>query len=692
VRLKGRTPNTFGIGALVRVLGGPVPLQSREMTAGGLYLSSSDPLLSFAAGTGDSLVVEVTWRDGSRSRIPDARPNRIYEVDQAGALPAAGAAAAPPPPDSAPPLFADLTDRLVHRHIEVFYDDAARQPLLPNSFAQLGPGASWLDLDGDGRDELLVAAGKTGRTGVFQSAGARFLPLDLGLPAAAGDQTTILQVPDGRGGSELLIGQSSYEAESAEAGRAMPSVIAVPLDARGRRAGPIGAAIPGDTAAIGPLALADYDQDGDLDLFVGGRIFPGAYPLSPSSRLYKNDGTGRFVLDSANTEVLRHLGMVTAALFSDLDQDGDPDLVVAIEWGPVKVLWNDHGRLVAGPTWGLDRYYSRWLGLASGDFDGDGRPDLVVTSWGRNLRVEADSARPLLLYFGNFDSDATLDLLPARYDPRLKGLAPLAGFARLSRAVPDIARRLVTFHAYADATVEQVLGPEARPPRVLHLGVNTFDHLVWLNRGDHFEPDPLPLEAQFAPAFAPVVADFDGDGIDDLVLSQNFFPTDLGTPRYDAGRALLLRGNGTGGFTPVSGRRSGLMVYGDQRGAAASDYDGDGRVDVVITQNGAATRLYRNQGARPGLRVGLVGPPGNPRAIGASVRLEYGERRGPLREVQAGSGYWSVNGSTQILGLREEPTGVLVRWPDGRTSEAAVPAGARELRISHHDETKPELR
>jgi hypothetical protein len=462
-------------------------------------------------------------------------------------------------------------------------------------------------------------------------------------------------------------------------------VLAVTLDAQGRRAGPITAAVPSDSASIGPMALADYDRDGDLDLIVGGRIYPGAYPLSPGSRLFRNDGAGRFALDSANTALLRHLGMVSAALFSDLNQDGWPDLVLAVEWGPVKVFWNHRGRFTQARDLGLDRYSSRWLGLASGDFDGDGRPDLVVTSWGRNARLQADRARPLYLYFGNFGMRNTLDVLLARDDPRLQGPAPLASFARLSRAVPDIAQRLRTFGAYADATVDQLLGPAASSaPR---LGANTFDHVLWLNRGSRFEANPLPLEAQLAPAFAPVVADFDGDGNEDLVLSQNFFPTDLGTPRYDAGRSLLLLGDGKGGFAAVAGQRSGLLVYGDQRGAAAADYDSDGRVDVVITQNGTATRLFRNLGARPGLRVRLDGPPGNPRGIGASLRLRSAaapggaSRLGPLREIQAGSGYWSMNGATQVLGYREQPATLLVRWPDGRTSEAAIPPGAREVRV-----------
>jgi len=203
--------------------------------------------------------------------------------------------------------------------------------------------------------------------------------------------------------------------------------------------------------------------------------------------------------------------------------------------------------------------------------------------------------------------------------------------------------------------------------------------MVFLNRGDHFDATPLPAEAQFAPAFYAGVADFDGDGFEDLFLSQNFYPTAVGLPRYDSGRSLLLAGDGKGGLTPVPGTRSGLVVYGDQRGAAYADFDHDGRLDIAVTQNGAATRLFRNRGAKPGLRVRLEGPRSNPDAVGAQVRVVYADRVGPVREIQAGSGYWSQNGAVQVFGLAGTPTEVWVRWPGGNATRMRVPLGAREI-------------
>ena len=388
----------------------------------------------------------------------------------------------------------------------------------------------------------------------------------------------------------------------------------------------------------------------------------------------------RLRLDTVNAPLFAGMGMVSSASFADLNGDGWPDLVVAIEWGTVRVFLNQSGRFQpATEIPGLAGRYSRWNGLATGDLDGDGRLDLVATSWGRNTEHHASDDRPLLLYFWPFGGRVRPGLVLAQHDARIGGPAPLATFERLRLTLPNVPQEIRTFGMYADATVDQVLGPLA--PRSIRLGATTLDHTVFLNRGDRFEARPLPFEAQCAPAFYAGIADFDGDGNEDLVLSQNFFATEIATPRYDAGRGLLLLGDGAGGLEPVPGQRSGLLVYGEQRGAAYADFDRDGRLDLAISQNGAPTRLFRNAGARPGLRVRLTGPVGNPTAVGAQLRLRYGERSGPVREVQAGSGYWSQNGAVQVLGRDGEPTALWVRWPGGREQVVALSSGQAEITV-----------
>jgi enediyne biosynthesis protein E4 len=204
---------------------------------------------------------------------------------------------------------------------------------------------------------------------------------------------------------------------------------------------------------------------------------------------------------------------------------------------------------------------------------------------------------------------------------------------------------------------------------------------VFLNRNGRFEALPLPTEAQFAPTFGVVVADFDGDGREDLFLAQNFFAFRVEDARLDASRGLLLRGDGLGGFAAVPGQLSGIKVYGEQRGAAVADFDKDGRPDLVVTQNGAATKLFRNTSARPGLRVRLMGPPGNPDGVGAVLRVKWASGWGPARELHAGSGYWSQDSACAVLGTPNPPVAIQVAWPGGRKTEQAIGQHNGEVRV-----------
>lgn len=670
VQLAGLPPNTQGIGAKIRVHDGAVPSQEREVTAGGLYLSSSATQYAFGTGDARRVTIEVLWRGGGRSVVSDARPNRLYEIRESGATSPPQRAAVH---SNGGTLFTDVSYDLAHVHAEDRYDDYARQPLLPNKLSQLGPGVTWYDIDGDGDEDLIVTSGRGGSLAEYRNDAGRFTRVRTGLPVARYDQTAALGLTD-EGGTRLLVGQALYEARSPQEARSQAAVFSV------GGAGEPATRVPGSTNSTGPLALADIDGDGDLDLFVGGRVIPASYPLAPSSLLLRND-SGNFVRDDANSAALSGIGMVSAAVFSDVDGDGDPDLLLAIEWGPVKLLLNDGGVLAdATAAWGLAAEVSRWNGITTGDLNGDGRFDIVATSWGRNTKKRASSSRPLLLYYADFDRNGSLDMLLAQYDDLIGGIAPLLDDrSDLVAALPYTARQIPTSAAFADATVEEVIGPHIAD--AARYEVASLEHKLFLNRGGSFEAVPLPREAQLAPAFYAGVADFDGDGNEDVVLAQNFFPTALATPRYDAGRGLLLLGDGTGRLRPVPGQISGIAVYGDQRGAAFSDYNGDGRIDLAVSQNGAATKLYRNDGAAPGLRVRLAGPPGNPNAIGAALRLVYSDSLGPAREVHAGSGYWSEDGAVQVMGNPGAATAVWVRWPGGAATTTTLEPGLGEITI-----------
>jgi hypothetical protein len=442
--------------------------------------------------------------------------------------------------------------------------------------------------------------------------------------------------------------------------------------------------------------MADVDGDGQLDLLAGGRLVPGRWPESASSALFRGGADG-FTVDDEATRVLAGAGLVSGAVFSDLDADGDPDLVLACEWGPLRVWRNERGRWVGWEPqvrWGGREWagfpHGLWAGVTAADLDGDGRMDLVAANWGRNSRYERFRAGGLRLHYGAFTGPGVVHAIEAYAEPGTGRWLPLQPFQVVGLALPEVRARLGTFEAYATASLPEIYGPAWAGAAVRR--AEWLESAVFLNRGDHFEARVLPDEAQWAPAFGVVAADFDGDGAEDVFLAQNCFGLAAEASRADAGRGLLLRGDGRGGFRALGARESGVRVDGEGRGAAAADYDRDGRMDLAVAQNGAATRLYRNAAARPGLRVRLAGPPGNPAGVGAVLRWRSGAAAawGPARELHAGAGYWSVDSPVTVLGQGGAAGELQVRWPGGRAVTHAVPAGVRSVEAAVGGELKVE--
>lgn len=573
VRLHGRTGNTAGVGARIEVASDGLK-QVQEMVSGGRYLSGDQAMRTFAA-LGKSSVT-VRWRSGAMSKVDVIEGSHLIEIKE----PQTSGNTVVAPAPKIETWFEDVSDRLGHVHTEAPYDDWALQPLLPNRFSQMGPQVCSVDLDKDGWMDLVIG-GCRGNHPAFYRNNQRggFDSLKCTAPALAGDQEAITAISN-----TVAVVISNYE----NGERAEPSVVVYAFK---NGAIEIVEQLPGQLACAGALAFGDVDGDRKPELFVGSRFVPGRYPEAAPSRFFKSDGT-HWRIDRKLSESVSAAARVTGAQLVDLDGDGDLDLVVSCDWDSPKIFRNEGGTFSdATKSYGLSKFTGRWNCIVASDFNGDGKPDLMVGNWGRNTRFQRYLGKPVKLMYGDFNGDKRVEMLESFFDPELGKYVPWRGRLTVARAIPGLNERFMTFAAYGAVGTDEILEGFTHGT----LEAQTFDTMLFLNRGDHFESASLPIEAQFAPVTAMEVADFNGDGKVDVFLAQNFFALHDEVTRMDAGRGLLLQGDGAGGFRAVPGHESGLLIYGEQRGCAVADFNHDGAVDLVVTQNAGPTKVYLNR-------------------------------------------------------------------------------------------------
>ncbi len=563
VVLEGEAPNRRGLGAsLVLTAAGQRQYLYHSPYRG--FMSTMDDREHFGLGTAtrvDTLV--VTWPDGRTQVVRGLGVDRMVTVKQVSGVRCL------------------VSDNCTHRHLTPdtrnlpFQSSAAPpfsqslpaspdydvQPLLPYEPSRQGPPIAVADVNGDGLDDVFIGggAGVPGRL-FLQRRDGTFVESTEGQPWAADkayeDWGALFFDANGDGRPDLYVASCGYQ--HAPVSRLLEDRLYI--NQGGGRFVRDSQALPPMITCTAAIAAGDYNGDGKLDLFVGGRLTPRDYPAPTRSYVLRNDG-GRFTDVTAQVapELAQPFGMVTAAVWTDFDGDGKLDLVIAGEWMPLEFFRNDGARLQnvtasvgAGPTRGW------WWSLAAADFNHDGRPDLVAGNMGLNFMYPASPQNPFGVYAGDFTGNHTTDIVLTQ---TLDGKDyPFFGRAKLGPTIYPLALHVPRYSTFAAATVAQLLSP-ASLQHALHDQVDSFASLYLQNNGDGtFTAVPLPTLAQISPIRGIVAHDVDGDGNLDLIVAGNFTEMEPNTTPPDAGNGLWLRGDGRGHFTPVTPFESGFLA------------------------------------------------------------------------------------------------------------------------------------
>jgi len=586
IRLQGPQENKFGIGAKVSLTANGSTQYQRLAIARG-YQSSVEPLLHFGLGASSTVgKLVVDWPDGKQNFLSNISANQMLTIRYADAQPARFQQ------NVSTPTFVDITDSLgIHyRHRENAYDDFAKELLLPHKQSQYGPLISTGDINSDGFEDFYVggAAGYPGSMFV-QNQNERFEVI--GGPwehdKASEDLGSLLFDADGDGDLDLYV---------VSGGNEFPENSPLLQDrlylnnGKGTFSKTTNSLPKMFTSGLRVVA-GDYDLDGDLDLFVGGRIIPGRYPLPPRSYLLRNDG-GKFsdVTESVAPELLTP-GLVTDALFTDYDNDGDPDLIVTGEWMSIHVFENTNGAFKDRTQQsGLGHLTGWWFSLASGDFDNDGDIDFIAGNIGKNVKYKASETEPLQIYCADFDNNGTLDIVLGQYQ---QGVCyPVRGRECSSEQMSFIKEKFPTYKGFAEASIEKVYSEEELKS-ALRLEATELRSCFVRNDGNGtFTLHPLPNQAQISPINGMVVLDVNHDGNLDIVTAGNMYGAEVETIRYDSGIGVCLLGNGKGEFSALSFSQSGFFADGDVKQLRSLNLGREKKKVLLVARNNDMLKVF----------------------------------------------------------------------------------------------------
>ncbi|MEP7144718.1 MAG: VCBS repeat-containing protein, partial [Ferruginibacter sp.] len=640
ITLKGKEPNVQGIGSKVWIYANG-KMQFQELHPFRGYESSVQPMIHFGLGSGTSIdSLKITWQDGSEQTEYNVKSNSFLTLDIANAVRSASGKPAKISQIAAQ-IFSEITATkgLDYQHAETEFNDFKVQPLLPHLFSKNGPGIAVGDVNGDGLEDFFIGGtAASGGAFFFQNKEGNFTkhPLpknpssdNMGVLLFDADNDNDLDLYIVGGGSESPANSDAYQDDFFE------------NDGKGNYK-KVANALP-DTKASGSCVIAcDYDHDGDLDLFVGGRVLPGSYPLPPGSYLLRNDGTpGKIKFTDVTKELcpkLADIGMVTAALWTDYDNDGWNDLIIAGEFMPITFIKNEKGKSFDSPFI-IDHSAGWWNSITAGDFDNDGDIDYVVGNLGLNSRHKASVKEPLCIYAKDYDKNGLIDPVMCYFVNGKNYIYPTRD--EMIKQVNSMRGRFVSYRDYASVTFEESFLPaEIKDAYVVKS--ECFESSYLENMGNarlngkvgqgKFILKPLPAEAQFAPVFGMLTGDYNNDGNLDVLMAGNSYSTEASTGRYDALQGLLLAGDGKGNFATVKSAATGFNADNDVKGLARIE-TANGKAIILVANNNSDMRAYQTDAKE------MVNIPVKNTDAYAIIQKKYGQSY--KQEFYYGSSYLS---------------------------------------------------